>query len=237
VAAPFVVAAYGPPGLRDDAVTTLVSAQRGLRDAFFAKEPGKILTIWVYGDEETYMRESSATLGVVPDTPYGFYRPCSRALVVDAGLGWGTLVHEIVHAYMHADFPDAPTWLDEGLASLYEAPIDDGGRYRGDTNWRLAPLQHAIEARRAPSFEAMARAGRGDFDGKSGHLFYAVSRYVCYWLQERGLLQRFYRSYRANVGRDPRGLAVLAEVTGQDLATARAAWEPFVLALRWERRR
>jgi hypothetical protein len=235
VVPPFVVAAYGGRDLRADAVTTITWAQRGLRQSFFEKEPNKILTVWIYGDEESYMRESSATLGIVPDTPYGFYRPCSRSLVVNAGLGYGTLVHEMVHAYMHADFPDAPTWMQEGLASLYEAPIEKEGRLLGGTNWRLPPLQRAIESHRAPSFEAVSKGSRGDFDGKDGGSYYAVSRYLLYWLQERGQLERFYRAYRANVDRDARGMSTLAEVAGQDLASIRREWEPFVLGLRFRR--
>ncbi len=90
VAAPFVVVAEGKD-VRDDAVETIRWAQRGLRGRLFDREPGKVLTVWVFPDEERYMRGSSAILGTIPSTPYGFYRPCSRSLVVNAGYGWGTL--------------------------------------------------------------------------------------------------------------------------------------------------
>ena len=37
-----------------------------------------------------------------------------------AGLGLGTLTHELVHPLIEADFPSAPTWLNEGIATWYQ---------------------------------------------------------------------------------------------------------------------
>jgi hypothetical protein len=237
VVSPFVVVAEGDD-VRDDAVATIAWAQRGLRGRLFDREPGKVLAVWVFPDEERYMRGSSAILGVIPSTPYGFYRPCSRSLVVNAGYGWGTLVHELVHAYMSADFPDAPVWLQEGLASLYEAPIDDGARpraLRGAVNWRLPGLQRAIQRRRAPSLQTMARSSRAAFDGEGGATLYAAARYLLFYLDETRQLERFYKAFRANVAEDETGLATLRAVTQRDLPGLEREWEAFVLALRYER--
>jgi hypothetical protein len=239
VVSPFVLVASGPlpKTVRDEAVQTVVWARDLLRADFFAREPGAVITIWVFPDEESYMRGTSAILGTVPDTPYGFYRPCKRELVTNAGLGWGTLVHEMVHAYMDGDFPDAPMWMKEGLASLFEAPRDEGGHIRGGLNWRLPELQRAIADRRAPSFEQMADAGRGAFSGKQASLYYATARYLCFYLQERGLLLRFYRAFRGRVDSDGSGLATLQDTTTRNLPSLRADWERFVADLRYERPR
>jgi hypothetical protein len=35
--------------------------------------------------------------------------------------------------------------------------------------------------------------------------FYAQARYLCYYLQEKGLLIKFYQELAANVRRDPTG--------------------------------
>lgn len=234
VVAPFVVVASGPmaSGVRAEAAETVAWARDLLRADFFAREPGSVITVWVFPDESSYMSGTSALLGTIPTTPYGFYSPCQRALVTNAGLGYGTLVHEMVHAYMSADFPGAPTWMNEGLASLFEAPREVDGHMRGAVNWRLAELQRAIAAHRAPSFDEMAKGGRGDFSGKRGSLFYATARYLCFYLQERGLLQRFYRVFRARVNDDPTGLVSLQDVAIRDLRTLRADWERFVGDLR-----
>jgi len=240
VVGPFVVVASGPRPreVREEATQTIVWARDLLRADFFARDPGAVLTVWVFPDEESYRRGTSAVLGLTPDTPYGFYRPCSRALVVNAGYGYGTLVHELVHAYMDGDFPDAPVWLKEGLASLFEAPRDEGGHMRGATNWRLPGLQAALAQGRAPSFARMADGGRGDFSGKQGPLLYAMARYLCFYLQERGQLLQFYRAFRARAAKDGSdGLATLQDTTGRELPALRVEWERFVTDLRWERPR
>jgi hypothetical protein len=239
VVGPFVVIASGPMprAVRDEAAETVGWASRLLRADYFAHDPGAIMTIWVFPDEESYMRGTSAVLGIVPDTPYGFYRPCKHALVVDAGYGYGTLVHELVHAFMDGDFPRAPVWMNEGLASLFEAPREEEGHLRGATNWRLPGLQRAIADRRAPSFVRMAGAGRGAFSGKEGPLLYATARYLCFYLQERGLLRAYYRAFRARSGADATGLATLQDTTERDLGALRSEWERFVMGLRYERPR
>jgi hypothetical protein len=239
VVGPFVVVASGPMprAVRDEAAETVAWASRLLRADYFAHDPGAIMTIWVFPDEESYMRGTSAVLGIVPDTPYGFYRPCKHALVVDAGYGYGTLVHELVHAFMDGDFPRAPVWMNEGLASLFEAPREEEGHLRGATNWRLPGLQRAIADRRAPSFERMANAGRGAFSGNEGPLLYATARYLCFYLQERGLLRSYYAAFRGRPGADATGLATLQATTARDLGALRGEWERFVMGLRYERPR
>lgn len=229
---PFVVVATSRVD-RDDAIATIDWAGERLRRQLFDVEPAKPITVWVFGTEDEYLRGSSAVLGIFPDTPYGFYSPCKRALVVDAAYGWGTLVHEMVHAYMDADFPDAPVWLEEGVASLFEnsaARPDD--LIAGSVNWRLPALQAALEKKHAPTFEEMAKAGRGAFHGDDGHLYYAAARYLCFWLQEYGYLQAFYREHRRRKGD---GIDVLRDVTHRETAALRSEWERFVLALHYER--
>ena len=216
---PFVVMAPDRETLKE-AEETLTWAETRLRADFFDAEPGKVITIWVWPDEASYMSGSSAVLGVVPSTPYGMYRPFSRSLIVNAGYGWGTLVHEVVHAYVAADFPSAPTWLDEGMGSLFEQPIDVSGHLHGALNWRLPSLQEALRRHAAPSFDEMVEGWRRDFDGKRGPLLYATSRYVLYWLQQQGRLPAFYKQYREH------GLPPLPP---------RDEWERFVLALEYRR--
>jgi len=230
---PFVVVANARD-VRDEAKVTVEWARDRLRADFFDHEPGKPLTIWVFADEGSYMSGTSALLGTIPDTPYGFYRPCKRALVVNSGYGWGTLVHEMVHAYMSADFPSAPTWINEGLASLFEAPQDDAeGHIRGLTNWRLPGLQVALKDHRAPTFETMAAGSRSDFDGKTGSLYYATSRYLLQWLQGQGQLRDFYRAFRTRGSDGKNGLTVLREITKKDPDALRVEWERYVADLRY----
>mgnify|MGYP000847786629 FL=1 len=77
--------------------------------------------------------------------------------------GGGTLVHEIVHPFMAADFPQCPAWLNKGLGSLVEQCGMAKGRIQGFTNWRLAGLQEAIEGRGLPTFEMLCSTSSEEF--------------------------------------------------------------------------
>ena len=110
--------------------------------------PRDIVEVWLFGDARSYRRHALAIFGDRPDTPYGYFTPEHQALVMNIATGGGTLVHELVHPYIDNDFPRCPSWLDEGLASLFEQCQDHGGHIWGLTNWRLPGLQEAIAAGR-----------------------------------------------------------------------------------------
>ena len=105
-----------------------------------------------------------------------------------------------------------PEWFNEGLASLHEQcrfREGEGGPWiEGLPNWRLAALQEAIQQGRLGSLELLATTT--DFRGPHEALHYAQARYLCLFLQERGLLTKFYRELRANQESDPTGVKTLA---------------------------
>jgi len=187
-----------------------------------------LLDVWLFRDEMSYASNVSAIFGETPSTPYGFYSRCRCALIMNVSTGYGTLVHEMVHAYMDANFPDAPVWFNEGLASLFERPRERDGHLVGETNWRLPGLQRAIAGGVRKQVREVLEASRGDFDGKDAGLFYAEARYLCFYLQDRGLLVRFYRRFERDHARDPRGAATLEDVIGTKLEAFQPAWEDFV---------
>ena len=54
------------------------------------------------------------------------------------------------------------------------------------------------------------------------------------YLQEKGLLRRYYKRFRAGRKEDPSGYATLVEVLGEDdMAAFRKRWEAWVLTLRY----
>jgi hypothetical protein len=125
-------------------------------------------------------------------SPYNFYRPDFRTIVMNAGLGLGTLTHEMIHPLMEADFVSAPTWIDEGIASLFEAPvIPRHGEIHGVKNWRLPRLQSALRSsNEAATTWLDALFGMNDATFRNGDesLHYAMARYVCQWLDDQGKL-------------------------------------------------
>ena len=232
IEAPFVVVGdSGDATLARDARTVRWAVDH-LEQDFFTAHPKKILDVFLFHGDASYRKGVAALTKDAPDTPYGFYSASAGGLFMNISTGGGTLVHEIVHPYVEADFPDAPPWLNEGLGSLFEQSADKDGHIVGLTNWRLAGLQKALAHGSVPSFRALTALDSDAFYKDDEGVHYAESRYLLYYLQERGRLRDFYRSFRAARDKDPTGYATLVQALGErDMDDFRTRWEKFVAAL------
>lgn len=231
---PFVlVGDEGIDVLRRRAEATVRWAVQRLEQDFFAAAPRDIVEVWLLRDDLSYRSNALAIFDDRPDTPYGYFTPEHQALVMNIATGGGTLVHELVHPYIDNDFPRCPSWLDEGLASLFEQCRDRDGHIWGLTNWRLAGLQATIEAGQLPSFPELLSTTRTEFYDEDPGSHYAQARYLCMYLQEQGALPAFYRDFRRDVDRDPTGAATLRAHVGADLAAFQREWERWILTLRF----
>jgi hypothetical protein len=230
---PFVVVGDESPAVvRLRSVGTIKWAVDRLKQDYFEKDPDEIIDIWLFKNEENYKKYAREIFGDNPDTPFGYYSHEHKALIMNVGTGGGTLVHEIVHPFVNSNFPECPVWFNEGLASLYEQCRDKDGRIWGLTNWRLSGLQGDIRAGRIGSFEALTHTNEREFYRCDKGNNYAQARYLCYYLQEKGLLVKFYREFHARRKKDPTGYATLKRVLGdQDMAAFQKRWEQFVLKL------
>ncbi|MBP7430599.1 MAG: hypothetical protein KBC05_14290 [Candidatus Hydrogenedentes bacterium] len=236
---PFVVVGdESPEMVRKRATDTVQWAVDRLKALYFDCDPAETMEIWLFRDKESYTKHAFQLFGDTPATPFGYYSAEHRALVMNIATGGGTLVHEIVHPYMHANFPECPVWFNEGLASLYEGCIEKDGRIHGLTNWRLSGLKDAIREGKTLSFEQLMALSEEEFYGGTvdvgSGVFYAQARYLCYYLQEQGLLVTYYRDFVANAQTDPTGFNTLVRVLGEtDMAAFKTKWEAFVQELRF----
>lgn len=234
-AEPFVVLGDSDPAqVRAHANGTVRWAVSRLKQEYFTRDPQHVIDVWLFKDRESYERHARALFGETPPTPYGYYSREHRALIMNIATGGGTLVHEIVHPFIEANFPDCPPWLNEGLGSLYEQCDERDGRIWGLTNWRLPIIQDAIRRHRTlPLARLMALDADAFYEDERG-IHYAESRYLCYYLQEKGLLRRFYQRFLAHRRDDPSGRTTLQEVLGEkDLAAFQERWQAWVLELTW----
>ena len=232
---PFVVAGDDRPArVQGHAEGVVRWAVRLLEKEYFTARPANILDIWLFKDEAGYDAYVPRLFGDAPSTPFGFYSKTHGALVMNIATGGGTLVHEIVHPYVEANFPGCPPWFNEGLGSLYEQSAERNGRIVGLTNWRLSGLKHAIrEKRTLPFRELMEKTSEGFYGDGSG-VHYAESRYLLYYLQEGDLLRRYYGAFFLNREVDPSGYRTLVSVLGNpDMTAFQKHWEAYVLGLRF----
>ena len=233
---PFVVIGDEPlETVQKRAESTVKWAVDHLKREYFSKDPEEILDIWLFQDANSYEEHTNRLTKHKPSTPYGFYSSTDKALFMNIATGGGTLVHEIVHPFMESNFPGCPTWFNEGLASLYEQSNERNGRIIGMTNWRLKGLQTAIRKDTVPSFESLCRTTTREFYDRDKGTNYSQARYLCYYLQERGLLRKFFHAFRSNAADDPSGLETLKLILREnDLDDFKVRWQAEVMKLKFE---
>ncbi len=234
---PFVVIGDGSPNeVRQWSEGTIRWAVSRLKQQYFPKNPDHVINIWLFKDKVSYQQNVYDIFGRRPHTPFGYYSPWQKALVMNIDTGGGTLVHEIVHPFIAANFPKCPSWLNEGLGSLYEQCSTRNGRIWGLPNWRLQGLQKAIEHKdyEVPTFEELCATTTREFYDRDPGTNYSQSRYLLYYLQEQGLLETFYHEFHKAAKDDPTGYETLKRVLDEeDMKAFQEKWTEYVLQLRF----
>ncbi len=177
-----------------ETIRTSVDAMCG---EFFDCQFSDAVTLLMFADEPTYRQFADSHSGRERSSIYGYYKPSTRTVVINLSAGGGTVIHELTHALMDFDFPDAPLWLNEGIASMHEECRVQRGDY-GFTlkpldNWRLPILQKAIQA---GSLRSTRELMNSSFSGDDEAVCYAQARYLCLFLNQLGLLDDIYRGLR-----------------------------------------
>lgn len=207
---------------------TIAPTARALSVQYFDHQPDWPVTIALCSSEESY-RECNRCLGERERSDYaGIYSRTEHRIIVNIATGDGTVAHELTHALAHADFPELPEWLDEGLASLYEECefSADGLRLVGLENWRGTALRNAQQKGGLRSIGEMSSE---EFANGDPSIDYAQARYFCLYLQQRSLLEAFYRKCRARHPADQDGLQSLCDLMAtDDLRTIDARFETWL---------
>jgi hypothetical protein len=229
----------GAPGWTGPPFVQSVALVRNAMSAYytdrFRRRPDRLITVYLFPSAQPYEAYCKATYAERCLSKYGFYRPDQRRMVMNAGLGLGTLTHELVHPIVEADFPSAPAWINEGIASLFEAPvIPRKGEIHGVKNWRHPRLVAAFgnaKEKTASRLDALFGMSDDTFRNDDEDLHYAMARYVCQWLDDQGKLWAFYQAWRDDVVDDPTGARAFERVMGKAPASMSDAWAKWVKAL------
>ncbi len=230
VSAPFVVITDEPGAALTRRVNFIKWTTGLIEKDFFTKRPNKLIEIWLFKNESTYRKGAKKWFNDEPETPYGYYSTEDDALVMNIGPGAGTLSHELVHPYMEENFPNVPSWFNEGLASLYEQPREKDGHMWGTTNWRLPGLQRMIQNKSIPSVAKLLETTRDGFYDAS-YDSYAYARFLVQYLQDQGKLRDFYKKFLADT-KDRTGKTALAATVGMDLDKFDVVFRKWAMTLR-----
>ena len=193
---------------------TIEPAWRAMAREYFHTAPDRPITVLLCSTERAYRDWAEQLFFDRGVSRFGYYKPGRRTIVVNLAEGTGALLHEMTHALMACDFPDAPLWFEEGLASLHEAAglevSAQGMRLKGCVNWRLQILRRSIRNGRLPCLQTLFQVR--ELRGPDEAIRYAEARYFCLFLQDENLLTAYYQRLRHSGDRDPRGEQALKEI-------------------------
>jgi hypothetical protein len=233
IAPPFVIAGDGSIAqLKRYRDGTILAAARALRATYFKAEPDEPIVILLFESESPYRRLAKKWFGDDDVSPYGYFRH-DNVMVMNVATGTGTLVHELVHALIKPDFPEVPSWFNEGLGSLYEQCQLNGDEIRGLENWRLPALQRAIRSDKLRPLREMIK-DKNFYGDENVGMNYAQARYLLMYLQEKNLLATYYKNIKASHGEDENGLQTLEKlIEPKDLNTFEREWRAWVMTLKF----
>jgi hypothetical protein len=203
-----------------------------LKSMYSWQRPASTIGLWLFSVRDHYDTCMRTFYYEESRSTAGRFVQGSNAVVADISVGNGILVHEIVHAFIHANFPNCPAWFNEGLASLYNRCSEVNGEMCGHPDRDVLILQNAICRRDILSARRLCALTWKQFKTLSEARNYAQAHYLCYYLQERGLLKEYYRMFNANRRRDPTGYETLKELLGgKGMQQFQEDWVALVLAI------
>jgi hypothetical protein len=232
----YYVATNGTGGDLIRYTNTIARMDDHLTKYFVKQRPLFSLKVYLFKDAGTYQSFCFKYLKEDPSTPFGFYRSDGHLLVMNIATGNGTLAHELVHPFVESDFPGAPSWFNEGFASLYEQSMESNGKMMGLVNWRLPALQKAIRNKKCPGLSSFMADTSDNFYADDSGVSYGLARYLCFYLQQQGRLEQFYKSYRDQFSKDITGKKILETITGKKLSDFEKSLHSWVLQLHYDPR-
>ena len=228
----FFLASDGPEHSFRKCCRTVERICDTLTGTYFTERPTQPIRVYLFSSKQGYERYCNKTYGRPPSTPFGFYMPHERKMVMNIATGRGTLAHELVHPLLTADLPDVAAWFNEGFASLYEQSGNRDGKLVGLLNWRHRGLTLAFRAGRdVPFRKLMQMSPKAFYDGNTRGINYATARYLCLYLQDHDLLPRYYRALKEGIEADPTGIDALEKVLDRSLEEFEPDWIEWVLSL------
>ncbi len=198
----FVVVAYAgqPQSMLVDVSNKLEAALTFFDRRYGLSAPDSRITVYLASSREDIAELANKIHGLTlaPDT-IGYSLTNDQSIAAMAAGGFtSTLYHELTHLLLRRQLGDAPPWLDEGLAALYETveegkdPVQGGRTLRGVDNWRYDVLHTSPGL--IPSFEKLIhmdwRAFQNadeNYEGSRQTVNAATARYLMLFLQDRRL--------------------------------------------------
>jgi len=171
------------------------------------------VVIYLMKDTTSYMSWSHRLFQETPPTAQGYYDRREGYILTHADNGFGPMLHEMVHVMAEADYPGIPSWLNEGLGSLFEEYEETDDGIAGVNNWRLTRFKQDILAKRPVPLRTLFALDYKSVYGANSLSYYSTARHLLLWLQEQDKILEFYTALRDTKNADP--AQSLLKVIGQ----------------------
>ena len=95
-------------------------------------------------------------------------------------------------------------------------------------------MQDAIKDKSYTSLEKLMKTDWEEFYGKRSEVNYSQARYLCMYLQENGLLKRYYKNFRDTYNNDKTGISQIEKITGKSISELDTDYVSWVGTLSYE---
>lgn len=181
---------------------------------YVEKFPGEVTPIIIFNEFDSYKKFVLNNYDIEEHdlSPYGFFK-ISKNVIVIRYVSWkGSILHEITHRFTRSDFPDIPSWFDEGFAALHEKSTFKNENLVGEFSWRIISIRRAFENNNYTGLKLLMETNDDELYGKRSSFYYAQSRYLLMMLQQKGLLKEYYKLFRDTYTKDESGVSQLEKI-------------------------
>jgi hypothetical protein len=186
---------------------------------YVSELPDSITPVFLFKEYDSYKDFSVQTFGLDEKdlSPFGFYK-ISKNIIVIRYVSWkGSTAHEITHSLIQYDFPEIPSWFNEGLAALHEKYIYKEGQMMGDFSWRIVALRRAFRENNYTYLNTLMETNDDEFYSTRTSFYYAQARYLLMYVQSKGLLDNYYKLFRSTYDEDKTGIMQLEKILNKPL--------------------
>jgi hypothetical protein len=155
-------------------------------------------------------------------------RPASKLL--NASIVFHEFTHGLHWADQAAREQEHPIWIMEGLSTLFESSLQEGGRLVPQPSYRMAVVQEAVKAKRSIPWDTFMKLDNARFV-RNADVCYAQGRCILLYFFAQDKLRAFYEAYTSDsvYARDKTGLEAIQAAFGKPAAEVEQDWKEWVL--------
>lgn len=228
--------------IKDNAVIKVLKESM-VTSAAFAKEalnikPSEFPILWIMSASREVNKALIGTMMGASGGFEGVYLTSFGIFISDRLTGYGTFVHEYLHALHSGDqnllLQKHPRWLTEMISTTFESLKWNVVKEKLEVEYKSGRLETVclrLRVEKHVDFNVLISDNDGWTEGIDIDIFYATVRYLGLYLYKKDLLGEFYKEYKNNYDKDRSGKMALEKVTGKKLPELQKDWEAWTIRL------